>query len=263
MSTQTNQCDSARKDPTSSNHALTAEPRVTYQSLERIMNIKKLIAAVAVFAVAGSAFRPAIRICRPRCRFKSTLTRAEVRQDLAQAASQGAIAQRQHDGQEAVYAASNRSRQEVRAEAIQSAQSRHAGDVNNLYFGAESKQLAGLRCNSAVLHYKTRPARAGFFYFPLTFTKCMGGMHNRNLLYFGKLAKVTLSPPPSQRMDLSLLFVSGLFFRHFPSDQKKNPRSMRCGFPCLLSSPALRRGFCGRIMQPNGVTVYMPGSIIL
>jgi hypothetical protein len=59
-----------------------------------------------------------------------------VRQDLAQAASQGAIAQCQHDGQEAVYAASNRSRQEVRAEAIQSAQSRYAGDVNNLYFGA-------------------------------------------------------------------------------------------------------------------------------
>jgi hypothetical protein len=49
----------------------------------------------------------------------------------------GAIVfQRQHDGQDTVYVASNRSRQEVRAEAIQSAQSRRAGNVNDLYFGA-------------------------------------------------------------------------------------------------------------------------------
>ena len=100
------------------------------------MNIKKLIAAVAVFAVAGSAFAQQSEFVVPDAGFKSTLTRAEVRQDLAQAASRSAIAQRQHDGQDTVYSASDRSRQEVRAEAIQSAQSRHAGDVNNLYFGA-------------------------------------------------------------------------------------------------------------------------------
>ncbi|MDB5759572.1 MAG: hypothetical protein JWM30_2861 [Burkholderia sp.] len=100
------------------------------------MNLKKLIAAVAVFAAAGSAFAQQAEFVAPDVGFKSTLTRAEVRQDLTRATSQGTIAQRQHDGQDTVYAASTRSRQEVRAEAIQSAQSHRAGDVNNLYFGA-------------------------------------------------------------------------------------------------------------------------------
>ena len=100
------------------------------------MNVKKLIAAVAMFAAAGSAFAQQSEFVAPDAGFKSTLTRAEVRQDLTQAASQGAVAQRQHDGQDTVYAAGNRSRQEVGADAIQSAQSRRAGDVNNLYFGA-------------------------------------------------------------------------------------------------------------------------------
>jgi hypothetical protein len=100
------------------------------------MNVKKLIAAVAVFAAVGSAFAQQSEFVAPDAGFNSTLTRAEVRQDLTQATSQGAIAQRQHDGQDTVYAASTRSRQEVRAEAIQSAQSHRAGDVNNLYFGA-------------------------------------------------------------------------------------------------------------------------------
>ena len=100
------------------------------------MNVKKLIATVAVFAAAGSSFAQQSEFIALDAGFKPTLTRAEVRQDLALAAGQGAIAQRQHDGQDAVYAANSRSRQEVRAEAIQSAQSRRAGDVNNLYFGA-------------------------------------------------------------------------------------------------------------------------------
>jgi hypothetical protein len=94
------------------------------------MNVKKLISAVAVFAAAGSAFAQETEFVAPDAGFKSTLTRAEVRQGLSKAA------QRQHDGQDTVYAASTRSRQEVRPEAIQSAQSRRAGDVNNLYFGA-------------------------------------------------------------------------------------------------------------------------------
>ena len=100
------------------------------------MNVKKLIAAVAMFAAAGSAFAQQSEFVAPDAGFKSTSTRAEVRQDLTQAASQGAVAQRQHDGQDTVYSAGNRSRQEVRADAIQSAQFRRAGDVNNLYFGA-------------------------------------------------------------------------------------------------------------------------------
>lgn len=100
------------------------------------MNVKKLIAAVAVSAAAGSAFAQQSEFIALDAGFKPTLTRAEVRQDLAVAVGQAAIAQRQHDGQDAVYAANSRSRQDVRAEAIQSAQSRRAGDVNNLYFGA-------------------------------------------------------------------------------------------------------------------------------
>jgi hypothetical protein len=100
------------------------------------MNVKNLIAAVAVFAAAGSAFAQQTEFVAPDAGFKSAQTRAEVRQDTAQAASRGAIAQREHDGQDAVYAAGSRSRQDVRSEAMQSAQSRRAGDVNNIYFGA-------------------------------------------------------------------------------------------------------------------------------
>jgi len=100
------------------------------------MNVKKLIAAVAVFAAAGSAFAQQTEFVAPDAGFKSTLTRAEVRQDVTQAASQGKLVQQQHTGQDPVYAKGQRSRAEVRAEAIQSAQSRRAADVNNLYFGA-------------------------------------------------------------------------------------------------------------------------------
>jgi hypothetical protein len=104
-------------------------------NLENTMNVKNLIAAVAVFAAAGSAFAQQTEFVAPDAGFQSTLTRAEVRQDLAQAASEGAIAQRQHDGQDTVYAASSRSRQDVRAEAIKAASNRHYGDVNDTYFG--------------------------------------------------------------------------------------------------------------------------------
>jgi hypothetical protein len=100
--------------------------------LEKKMNVKKLIAAVAVFAAAGSAFAQQSEFVAPDAGFKSTVTRAEARQDL----TQGATAQRQHDGQDTLYVATGRSRQEVRAEATQSAQSRRTADVNNLYFGA-------------------------------------------------------------------------------------------------------------------------------
>ena len=100
------------------------------------MNVKNLIAAVAVFAAAGSAFAQQTEFVAPDAGFKSTMTRAEVRQDLTQAASQGAIVQRQHDGQDPVYAAGTRSRQDVRGEATQSARNHRAGNVNDLYFGA-------------------------------------------------------------------------------------------------------------------------------
>ena len=99
------------------------------------MNVKNLIAAVAVFAAAGSAFAQQTEFVAPDAGFQSRATRAEVRQELAQAASDGAIVQRQHDGQDTVYAAGSRSRQAVRAEAVQAASNRHYGDVNDTYFG--------------------------------------------------------------------------------------------------------------------------------
>jgi hypothetical protein len=115
--------------------ALTAVPASSTFFLQNTMNVKNLIAAVAVFAAAGSAFAQQTEFVAPDAGFQSSLTRAEVRQDLAQAASEGAIAQRQHDGQDTVYAAGSRNRQDVRAEAIRAASNRHYGDVNDTYFG--------------------------------------------------------------------------------------------------------------------------------
>ena len=100
------------------------------------MNVKKLFAAVAVFAAAGSAFAQQTEFVAPDAGFKPTLTRAQVRQELAQAYAQGDIAQRQHDGQDTQFAGSNQSREQVKKEAARAAQTRHAGDLNDLYFGA-------------------------------------------------------------------------------------------------------------------------------
>ena len=100
------------------------------------MNVKKLIAAVAVFAAAGSAFAQQTEFVAPDAGFKSTLTRAEVRQDLARAQTQGLTAQREHDGQDTVYAKTDKTRQDVKIEQAASAkQHRNESPVNSLYFG--------------------------------------------------------------------------------------------------------------------------------
>ena len=100
------------------------------------MNVKNLISAVAVFAAAGSAIAQQTEFVVPDAGFKSTLTRAEVRQDLASAHSQGVTAQRRHDGQDAVYAGSTQNRQAVKAEQSASAkQHRNQTPVNSIYFG--------------------------------------------------------------------------------------------------------------------------------
>jgi hypothetical protein len=104
--------------------------------LENIMNVKNLIAAVAVFAAAGSAFAQQTEFVAPDAGFNSSLTRAQVRQDLARAQSQGLTAQRQHDGQDTVYAGSDKSRQAVKSEQAASAkQHRNESPVNSIYFG--------------------------------------------------------------------------------------------------------------------------------
>jgi hypothetical protein len=104
--------------------------------LEKNMNIKNIIATAALFAAAGSSFAQQTEFVAPDAGFKPALTRAEVRQDLAQAFVQGNTAQRQHDGQDTQVAGGSQSREQVRKEAARAAQSRHAGDVNDLYFGA-------------------------------------------------------------------------------------------------------------------------------
>ena len=100
------------------------------------MNVKNIIAIVALLAAAGPSLAQQREFVAPDAGFKSSLTRAEVRQDLAQAYSQGNVAQRQHDGQDAQFASGTQSREQVRKEAARAAQTRHAGDVNDLYFGA-------------------------------------------------------------------------------------------------------------------------------
>lgn len=99
------------------------------------MSFKKLITAVAVFAATGSAFAQQTEFVAPDAGAKLTLTRAEVRQEMAQAYGQGKLVQQQHTGQDPVYAKSQRSRAEVRAEAEKAARQHHAGDVNSPYFG--------------------------------------------------------------------------------------------------------------------------------
>jgi hypothetical protein len=99
------------------------------------MTVKEIIAAVAVFAAAGSAFAQQTEFVEPDAGFKSTLTRAEVREEMTKAYSEGQVAQRQHDGQDMVYGNNTRSRDEVRAEAAKSTQDSKAGNVNSIYFG--------------------------------------------------------------------------------------------------------------------------------
>ena len=58
--------------------------------------------------------------------------------------------------------------------------------------------------------------------------------------------------PTSQRMDLARRVHSGgLFFGHFLTARRKNPRSMpmRVSLSCLV--PSARSGFCAQIMRAN------------
>ena len=99
------------------------------------MFVKKLITAFAVFAAAGSAFAQQTEFVAPDAGVKSTLTRAEVRQEMLNAHRNHKMVQQQHTGQDPVYAKGQRSRQEVRAETAEAARQSHAVDVMNPYFG--------------------------------------------------------------------------------------------------------------------------------
>ena len=90
------------------------------------MDVKNLIAAVAVLAAAGSAFAQQTEFVRPDASFTSTLTRAEVRREVGDAFARNDLVPLQHDGQDVRYARGTRSRAEVRAEAASFRQSREA-----------------------------------------------------------------------------------------------------------------------------------------
>lgn len=99
------------------------------------MKLQKSIFAVAVFAVTASAFAQQTEFVAPDAGATSTLSRAEVRQEMLSAYRQRAMVQQQHTGQDPVYAKGKRSRAEVRAEAAEAARQFHAGDVTSPYFG--------------------------------------------------------------------------------------------------------------------------------
>lgn len=104
------------------------------------MDVEKLVAATAIFVVAGGAYAQQSEFIAPDAGFKSAVTRAEVRTEEREAYADGSVAQRQHDGQDPLYFAGTQNRKDVRSEMIMSAKANHAGDVRDKYFGEESKR---------------------------------------------------------------------------------------------------------------------------
>lgn len=98
------------------------------------MNGRQLL-AVAAMMMAGSAFaQKAMTWVVPDAGFKSTMTRAEVRNELRNGDRH---AWHQRDGEDSFYAAGPQSlsRKDVRAEVARTAQARHINSVNDPYFG--------------------------------------------------------------------------------------------------------------------------------
>ena len=104
-------------------------------TLEIKMDIKRLVAATAIFILTGGTYAQQTEFLAPDAGFKSAMTRAEVRVGLKEAYVAGLAPQSTHDGQDALYVAGTQKRREVRAETIRSAKAHHAGDVRDIYFG--------------------------------------------------------------------------------------------------------------------------------
>lgn len=99
------------------------------------MNVKQLVAAVAVFAAAGSVFAADNGVYVDFSDVVSTRTRAEVVTELKQAQAEGTLAASEHEYPVlAPVAGTARTRAEVRAEAIQAAKN-HGSNVKGIYFG--------------------------------------------------------------------------------------------------------------------------------
>jgi hypothetical protein len=112
-----------------------AEPGNIYLSLENEMNVKQLLAAAAMITMAGSAFaQKQTTWVVPDAGFKSTMTRAEVRNEMRTGDRR---TWHQRDGEDMVYSAApqSQSRKDVRSEIARTAHARHATNTNGLYFG--------------------------------------------------------------------------------------------------------------------------------
>jgi hypothetical protein len=97
------------------------------------MDIKQLTVAAALIIAAGSAFaQKTTTWVVPDAGFKSTMTRAEVRNDLRTGDRR---AWHHRDGEDMVYSAGPQSRKDVRGEAFRTARARHTVNVNDIYFG--------------------------------------------------------------------------------------------------------------------------------
>ena len=100
------------------------------------MNVKHLIAAVAILAATGSAFADTTGNFTDFTHVPSTKSRADVIAELTQAQTDGVLAAR--DGADLVYAANatSRSRAAVRAEAVAATKAqKNRSHAESTYFG--------------------------------------------------------------------------------------------------------------------------------
>lgn len=97
------------------------------------MNIRHLMAAAVTMIAVGSAVaQQRTTWVVPDAGFKSSLTRAEVRNELRH----GDRSAWQHrDGEDMVYSPTAQSRSDVRAEIARTASAGNTANVNSLYFG--------------------------------------------------------------------------------------------------------------------------------
>lgn len=98
------------------------------------MNVKQLIAAVAVLAATGSAFAQQTEFVAPDANFMSSKSRAEVMAELNQAQAQGVLATREDTYPVIDKQATMRSSADVRAEVTRSASASQS--PSDIYFGA-------------------------------------------------------------------------------------------------------------------------------
>ena len=99
------------------------------------MNVKSFSAAAVIVLFSGSAFAQQTEFVAPDASFHSSLTRAEVRNQLVEAEKLGDTAWQMVDGENVVRQTGTLSRQQVRAETLAALTMHRAGDVNDIYFG--------------------------------------------------------------------------------------------------------------------------------